>query len=104
MEHVMHLSTGDQPVVEKLIHDDNIAYTHVVLAGGDGFPPHNADAPVYITVLRGHLTLDIAAQGDQVFDRGSVIAIPKGVRLHLRNAHEELLELIAIKSPPPEIP
>lgn len=101
VEQVFKLTKSNEKTVERIIQDENIHYTHVILNKDDGFPEHYSDANVYMTILRGTLSLRLDEQENHEYGVGSVLKIPFETRLNLWNFHDEPLELVVVKAPAP---
>ncbi len=89
--------------IDRVIQDANLHYLHFTFAQGDGLPEHPANAHVYMTVLAGTLTIALDGGPDAAYTRGTVLAIPRGTRMHPRNLHPEPLELTVVKAPAPAL-
>ncbi len=94
-------STGDERAVEKVLLNEHLQYIHMVFGQGDGLPEHRANAPVYMTVLRGRLSVGLDGQETHEYGAGTLLAIPVRTRMNVRNLHPEMLELIVVKTPAP---
>ncbi|MBC3805480.1 hypothetical protein GH808_13765 [Acetobacterium fimetarium] len=101
VEQVFKLTMSNDKTVEKVIQDENIHFTHVILNKDDGFPEHYSDANVYMTVLRGTLSLQLDEQENHEYGAGTVLKIPFETKLKIGNAHEEPLEMVVVKAPAP---
>jgi quercetin dioxygenase-like cupin family protein len=95
-------SLGDEQKIEKVIFDENINYIHMVFPKDEGLPEHNANSNLYISVIRGHLSITLGIQETHVYPRGTVITLPEGTRMKISNYHDEVLELIVVKAPAPK--
>ncbi|MBC3888372.1 hypothetical protein GH810_08625 [Acetobacterium paludosum] len=104
VEEIFKLSQSNEKTVEKVIQDENIHYTHVTLNKDDGFPEHYSNANVYMTILKGTLSLRLDEQENHEYEAGTVLKIPFKTKLNLWNLHEEPLELIVVKAPAPVSP
>ena len=105
IEQVFKLTQQDGDLKEKVIGDDTIHYMHMIFNKGEGLPPHHANATyVYMTVIRGFLSLKLGDQERRVYEAGSVIKIPFDTRMEVGNQHDDQLELIVIKAPAPTAP
>lgn len=102
IEKVFKYNTGDEKAVEKLIMDDNLNYIHMVFNKGEGLPEHFANSNVYMTILRGRLSIKLDDQEAHVYDKGNVLQIPYNTKMNVKNFHDEVLELIVIKAPSPK--
>lgn len=102
IEQVFHLRKSDEKGVEKLIIDENINYLHPTLPKGEYMPKHMSNSNVYMTVLRGTLSIELGEQESHDYETGSVLKIPCGVPMHFGNTHDDTLELIIVKAPAPK--
>lgn len=102
IEQVFPLTPSDARLIEKVITDDNVHYLHMVLPEGEGLPEHTTNAPVYMTVLKGRLSLRLAEQEAHEYWEGTVLKIPMNTRMHARNLSAGLLELTVVKAPAPQ--
>jgi quercetin dioxygenase-like cupin family protein len=102
VEQVFSMSRNDDMAVEKLIFDENINYIHMVFNNGQGLPEHFANSNVYMTVVRGQLSIQLNEQDDHIYEAGNVLKIPEGTKMNVRNKHEATLELIVVKAPAPK--
>lgn len=102
VEKVFKLTQGDKGVVEKLLFDENINYVHLILVADEGFPEHFSNSNVYMTILRGTISLNLANQGIHEYEGGTMVAIPNNTKMHIQNLHKEPLEVIIVKAPAPK--
>lgn len=101
IEQVYKLSTADDTAIEKVIFDENINYIHMVFSKDGGLPIHLSNSNVYMTVVRGTLSIGLDEQDIKVYEKGSLLKIPEGIKMNVKNHHSEVLELIVVKSPAP---
>ena len=101
IEKVYTYTVGDKKTVDKLIEDENIQYIHVLFESRDGFPLHESNSNVYMTVVRGKLSLGLGGQEIHTYGAGSVIMIPYKTKMNVRNEQSAPLELIIVKAPAP---
>ncbi|MDO5037781.1 MAG: cupin domain-containing protein [Tissierellia bacterium] len=101
IEELFQMTLGDSHTIERIIADDNIHYNHMILEKDQGLPEHDTNSTVYMTVLRGRLSIALAHQEAQEYEAGSILKLPKGVRMKVLNKYEDILELIVIKAPAP---
>lgn len=102
IEEVFDYYTGNENKVQKLIMDDNINYIHMTFNKGEGLPEHQSNSNVYMTVLRGKLSIGLNDQEVQVYPKGKVLKIPFDTKMNVRNEDVDVLELLVIKSPAPK--
>ncbi|WP_409228341.1 cupin domain-containing protein [Gudongella sp. SC589] len=101
IEQVFNYSTSDDFAVEKLIFDDNINYIHMVFNKDEGLPEHFSNSNVYMTVVRGTLSIGLGDQEVHRYPNGSILKIPVDIKMNVKNRDEETLELIVVKAPAP---
>ena len=102
IEKVKKYYTGDEKKVEKIIMDENINYIHMVFNKGEGLPEHFSNSNVYMTVLRGKLSIKLDDQDDHIYEKGDILEIPYDTKMNVKNKHEEVLELLVVKAPAPK--
>ncbi|MDD3212246.1 MAG: cupin domain-containing protein [Eubacteriales bacterium] len=100
-EEIFNIPRENQTVVEKVLLDDYLQYIHMVFAPGDGLPEHNANANVYMTVIRGTLSIALDGREPRRYDAGTLLKIPVRTKMNVRNSGLETLELIVVKAPAP---
>ena len=101
IEQVFQLSTGNQKAVEKVIQDENIHYIHMVFHKDQGLPEHFSNSNVYMTVVRGTLSIGLNDQDVHQYDKGTLLKIPVSTKMNVKNLSEKVLELIVVKAPAP---
>jgi quercetin dioxygenase-like cupin family protein len=52
----------DEKAVEKVIQDENVHYLHMVFNKNEGLPEHYSNSTVYMTILRGMLSIKLDDQ------------------------------------------
>lgn len=102
IESIYNYTQTESTLVEKIIMDENIHYIHMVFEKGKGLPEHNANSNVYMTVLKGRLSLTLNEQETHVYGAGKIVVIPNGTKMNVQNQDSDLLELIVIKGPAPK--
>lgn len=101
IEQVFKLSKDDKKVVDKVIFDENLHYLHMVFNKGEGLPEHFSNSNVYMTVIRGILSLGLDNQAIHEYRSRSMVKIPFDTKMNVKNRHDETLELIVVKAPAP---
>lgn len=101
IEQVFKISTGDTKAVERVILDENLQYIHMVFNKNEGLPEHFSNSNVYMTVVRGTLSIELGNQENHIYNAGDVLKIPVDTKMNVRNLNENVLELIIIKAPAP---
>ena len=103
VEKVFTLSTGNDRIVEKVIMDENLHYMHMVFNKDEGLPEHFSNSNVYMTVVRGTLSIALDEQEIHEYNAGSILKIPFQTKMNVKNLHSETLELIIVKAPAPKM-
>jgi len=101
IEQVFNISTADEKAVKKVIFDENIHYIHMVFNNDEGLPEHFSNSNVYMTVIRGTLSIGLNDQDIHEYPKGSLLKIPVNTKMNVRNLHQDVLELIVVKAPAP---
>lgn len=101
IEKIFKLSRGDEKVVEKVIFDENVHYLHMVFNQNEGLPEHFSNSNVYMTVVRGTLSIGLDDQEIHVYEAGTLLKIPFKTKMNVKNLHIDTLELIIVKAPAP---
>ena len=102
IERVFHLSKTDDKAVEKVVFDENVHYLHMVFNQGEGLPEHFSNSNVYMTVIRGKLSIGLNEQEIHEYEAGTLLKIPVQTKMNVRNLHDQTLELIVVKAPSPQ--
>ncbi len=102
IEKIFKLSVGNEKAVEKVIFDENIHYLHMVFNKGEGLPEHFSNSNVYMTVIRGKLSIGLDEQEIHEYSAGTLLKIPFQTKMNVNNLYMETLELIVVKAPSPK--
>lgn len=102
IEQVFNISYGNERKIEKVIQDENVHYIHMIFYKGEGLPEHFSNSTVYMTVLKGKLSIGLGEQEVREYEAGSVLKIPVNIKMNVKNLGLEMLELIVIKAPAPQ--
>ena len=102
VEQVFALSKGNETAVKKVIFDENLHYLHMVFNKTEGLPEHFSNSNVYITVVRGKLSIGLNDQEIHEYEAGTLLKIPYQTKMNVKNLNEETLELIIVKAPAPK--
>lgn len=103
IEQVFRFSQSDDQAIEKILFDENVHYLHMVFPEGNGLPVHHANATVYMSVIRGELSIGLNSEEPRSYASGTLLKIPFGTRMDVRNESTAVLELIVIKAPAPRV-
>ena len=77
IEEVYHLAQGNSKTIEKVLMDEDIHYMHMILNTNEGLPEHFSNAKsVYMTVVRGCLSIALDQQGFHEYPAGTMLKIP----------------------------
>lgn len=101
IEQVFTMSKGKDKLIERLIADEHVNINHMILNKGEGLPDHDSNANVYMHVLRGTVSIILGDQENKDYPQGSILKIPEGIPMKVRNHHDEQLELLVVKVPAP---
>lgn len=101
IEQVFKMVQNDAHTIEKVIADENVNYNHMILKKNEGLPEHFSNSNVYMTVMRGLLSIGLDEQGIHEYPAGTVLKIPKGIKMNVKNLCDDTLELIVVKVPAP---
>ncbi len=102
VEQIFKLAKGNDKVIEKVIQDENLHYNHMILNNGEGLPEHFSNATVYMTVVKGTLSIGLNDEPVNVYESGTLLKIPFDVKMNVKNLHDDVLELFVIKAPAPQ--
>jgi quercetin dioxygenase-like cupin family protein len=101
VEEAFQLSRGDEKAIERVVQDENIHYLHMVFRQNEGLPEHCSNSNVYMTILRGQLSIQLNDQNVHMYGAGSLLKIPYQTKMNVKNLHTDTLELIIVKAPAP---
>lgn len=102
IEKIYNMTLGNEKTIERIIQDEHIHYNHMILNKEEALPEHFSNANVYMTVLRGRLSIGLDDQLVHEYEAGSILNIPAGIKMNVKNHHQDVLELIVIKVPAPK--
>lgn len=102
IEREYKLSKTNEKAIEKVIFDENLHYLHMVFNKDEGLPEHFSNSNVYMTVVRGRLSIALDEQEIHEYEAGTLLKIPFQTKMNVRNLHMETLELIVVKAPSPK--
>lgn len=96
------LSKTNEKAIEKVLFDENLHYLHMVFNKGEGLPEHLSNSNVYMTVIRGKLSIGLDEQDVHEYEGGTLLKIQFQTKMNVKNLHDETLELIIVKAPAPK--
>ena len=97
VEQIFKLTRDDKKAVEKVIFDENVHYLHMVFNKNEGLPEHLSNSNVYMTVVRGMLSIGLNDQDIHEYEAGTLLKIPFQTKMNVNNLHDETLELTGSK-------
>ena len=103
VEQVFELAKGNEKAVEKVVFDENVHYLHMIFNKEEGLPEHFSNSNVYMTVIRGMLSIGLNDQDIHEYEAGTLLKIPFQTKMNVKNLHDETLELIVVKAPAPKM-
>lgn len=102
IEQTFNLSRGNEKAIEKVVFDENVHYLHMVFNKDEGLPEHISNSNVYMTVVRGKLSIGLDEQDIHEYEAGTLLKIPFKTKMNVKNTHSDTLELIVVKAPAPK--
>ncbi len=102
IEKAYELAATNEKSIKRMIFDENLHYLHMVFPKGEGLPEHFSNSNVYMTVIRGRLSIGLDDQEIHVYPTGTVLKIPFKTKMNVRNLDDAILELIVVKAPAPK--
>ncbi|MHB1154736.1 MAG: cupin domain-containing protein [Eubacteriales bacterium] len=73
VEQVFQLSRGNEKAVEKVLFDENVHYLHMVFNKNEGLPEHLSNSNVYMTVIRGRLSIGLDDFDIHEYEAGTLL-------------------------------
>ena len=101
IEQIYNITIGNEKAVEKVIFDENLHYLHMVFNKDEGLPEHFSNSNVYMTVIRGTLSIGLNNQDIHKYSNGTLLKIPVDTKMNVINLDDITLELIVVKAPAP---
>lgn len=74
----------------------------MVFNKNEGLPEHLSNSNVYMTVVRGTLSIGLNDQDIHEYEAGTLLKIPFQTKMNVKNLHNGTLELIVVKAPAPK--
>jgi quercetin dioxygenase-like cupin family protein len=72
----------------------------MILNPGDALPVHHTNATLYMTVVRGILSLRLEEEDGRTYAAGTLIKLPFHTKMDVSNQGAGQLELIVVKHNP----
>ena len=101
MKKVYSYSVQDEGVIEKVVDTKDVSVAHAIIAPGESFPRHSANANVHVIITRGVLAAKFDGGGEEIYKKGTILGVELGTEMELKNAGVESLEFFAVKAPSP---
>ncbi len=101
IEKVYDYSVGDEKKIEKIVADENVHVNHMILPNGEGLPLHYSNSNVYMTVMRGTISLSLDDQERHDYEAGKILNIPNNTKMNVYNSGDPVAEILVVKSPAP---
>ena len=76
IEKAYELAVTNEKSVKRVILDENLHYIHMVFPKGEGLPIHLSNSNVYMTVVRGRLSIALDDQETHTYSVGHGIEDP----------------------------
>ncbi len=93
---------SDEKVVERIIDADVAMINHVVLPVGERLPEHFSDSNVFLTIVRGTLSMQLGDQEPHRYTK-SVVQVPFHTKMNITNDADEPVEFFIVKAPHPGV-
>jgi len=101
IEKVFKFSESQEKMIEKIVSDDNVILNHMILPQGESLPEHYSNSNVYMIVVGGVISLQLADQHRQEYSKGSIINVPFNTKMNVSNQQQGIAEIFVIKAPHP---
>lgn len=101
MEKLYPFNQSKTKLVEKIIDDEVAMINHMILNYQDALPEHYANSNVYMIIIRGEITLELADRPSVSYPQGSIVNIPYQTKMNVSNQNQEQLEFFVVKAPSP---
>lgn len=102
MEKLHPFTKTEDKCIERIIAEPDVHINHMVLPYGTALPDHVSNAPVWMTVIRGQVTLELAGREPRTVEAGNIVEIEMGTPMKVRNEAPETLEFFVVKAPGPD--
>jgi quercetin dioxygenase-like cupin family protein len=101
IEKIFTISDSNIPVTEAVIKDDNINFMHMVFEEGGVLKTHYSNANLYMTVVKGTLSISLDDGEYRKYEKNTVLNIPFKTKMNVQNHDKDILELYVLKTPAP---
>lgn len=103
MEKVYSFNQSAEKLVEKILDDDVAMINHMILNQKEALPKHDSNSNVYLIIVRGMLTIQLADKPEKRYENGSIVNIPGKVTMNISNCDSEQAEFFVVKTPSPRL-
>ena len=94
-------SVAETKTIEKVVGAKNVHINHMILPKGDCLPLHYANSNVYMTVMRGTISLILDEQEQHDYGVGNILNIPNNTKMNVCNNDDPVAEILVVKAPAP---
>ena len=101
IEKVYKFAPSQIKMADKIVTDESVSIAYAVLPPGEVILPHLTDANVYMTVLKGTLSITLGEQDEQDYESGTILNFPVDTMMGAKNKGKVNLELFVVKAPAP---
>ena len=99
MEKVYSFNQSADKLIEKILDDDVAMINHMILNQGEALPKHDSNSNVYMIIVRGTLTIQLADKPEKHYENGNILNIPGGITMNICNNNVAQVEFFVIKAP-----
>ena len=103
LETQFNFTQTDEKTIERVVQKDAAWIIHMILNKGEFLAEHPANSNVFMIVVRGTITLQLADQEAHQYESGSIVNIPHRTLMNVSNQNEETLEFFVVKAPGPNM-
>lgn len=103
MEKVYRFNQSESKLIEKILDEDVVMINHIILSQGDALPQHDSNSNVYMIIVRGTLTIQLAENPPCRYEKGAIVTIPGKIRMNISNEDEGAAEFFIVKAPSPRL-
>lgn len=102
IEKVYKYTLGNEKTIERIVADEHVNINHMILNKGECLPEHYSNSNVYMSVVRGAVTLQLDDAQEETFGTGSIVNIAYNTKMNVCNKNDETLEIFVVKAPAPQ--
>ncbi|MGM0365880.1 MAG: cupin domain-containing protein [Actinomycetota bacterium] len=73
----------------------------MVIPRGEGLPVHKSNSNVYLIIVKGIMDIRLGEQEPARYKTGTIVNVPFGIEMDIRNKESGLLEFFVVKAPHP---